>query len=199
MTRKGTGKSREHQLTHQLTCRTPRAPCHCRAGSVVDVAATGFPVTDECSGLFPPLVHPSVSVFIINLLLPLERNEVLPSCPSASSRTCWVSLPYFMRSQPRGGTPQQAHACSRFLHYWTSLCTHVLSRHTQRVYRPAGREGERRATRQTCGSLSHPLDLSPEWARSPIHCHRFNLRLTLEVFSSSGSSRASSTSPTFRL
>ena len=62
VTRKGIGMSRAHQLTHQLTCRIPRAPSHCRTGSFVDVTATGFPVTDECSRWFLPSVHPSVSV-----------------------------------------------------------------------------------------------------------------------------------------
>ena len=146
MTRKGTRKSRENQLTHQLTCRIPRAPCHCRTGSVVDVAATGFPVTDECSGLFLPLVHPSVSVLGLSstCCCPWRgtrsyRHVCLPPLERAG-----LACSYCMRSQPRGGT-------SRMQQVLTLLDVlvhgHVLSRHTQRAYRPAGREGERRATR----------------------------------------------------
>ena len=136
MTRKRKGKSREHLLTHQLTCRIPRVPCHCRAGLVVDVAATGFPVTDECSGLFLPLVHPSVSVL---------GSSSTCCCPWRGTRSYrHVCLPPLeraglacsncMRSQPRGGTPQQAHACSRFLHYWTSLCTVMSCPDTRSVF-----------------------------------------------------------------
>ena len=40
VTTEGIGRSREHQLTHQLTCRT---------GSVVDVTATAVPVTSTIS------------------------------------------------------------------------------------------------------------------------------------------------------
>ena len=135
MTRKGTGKSREHQLTHQLTCRIPRAPCHCRAGSVVDVAATGFDVTDECSGL----VHPSVSVLVLSstCCCPWRgtrsyRHVCLPPLERAG-----LACSYCMRSQPRGGTPQQAHACSRFLHYGTSLCTVMYCPDTRSVFTAA--------------------------------------------------------------
>ena len=50
-------------------------------------------MTDECSGLFLPLVHPSVC-----------------------------------------GTLQQAHACSRFLNYWTALCTVMYCPDTRSVF-----------------------------------------------------------------
>ena len=130
--------------------------------------ATGFLVTSTISA--------SVCVcawFVINWLLPLERNEALPSCLPASSRTCQVSRSYCMRSQPRCGTPPTSSRMQRVLTLLDVLVhDHVLSRHTQRVYRPARREGERRAVRQTCGSLSLSLDLGLVCAKSPIHCHR---------------------------
>ena len=149
MTRKRTGKSREHQLTHQLTCRIPRAPCHCRTGSVADVAATGFPVTDECSGLFLPLVHPSVSVLGLSSTCCCPGEEggltVMSAC-LLSNVPGWPVPTACDHSQgwhsPTGSRTQQVLTLLDVL-----VHGHVLSRHTQRVYRPAGREGERRATR----------------------------------------------------
>ena len=41
---------------------------------------------------------------------------------------------YCMLSQPRGGTPQQAHACSGSFHHWTSLCTVTDCPDTHRVF-----------------------------------------------------------------
>ena len=151
--------SREHQLTHQYTCRKPRAPSHCRTGSVVDVTATSFPVTNECSRLCPPqtgftltsTISASFRVcawFVINLLLPLERNEAFPSCLPASSRTCQVSLFPLHAITDKGWhstTGSRVHLVLTLLD--VLVHGHVLSRHTQRVYHTAGREGERRAVR----------------------------------------------------
>ena len=143
VTRKGIGMSREHQLTHQLTCRIPRTPSHCRTGSVADVAATGFPVTSTISAFFCVCTW-----FIVNLLLPLERNEALPSCLPASSRTCQVSL-FLLHAITASGW--HSPTSSRMQRVLASLDVflhgHVLSQHTQRFFRPAGREGERRAIR----------------------------------------------------
>ena len=61
--------------------------------------------------------------FITNLLLPLERNEALPSCLPASSRTCQVSLFLLHAITAKGWHSQQAHACSTSFHDWTSMCT----------------------------------------------------------------------------
>ena len=143
MTRKGIGMSREHQLTHQLTCRMPQTPSHCDTGSVVDVTAIGFPVTDECSRLCLPQQASLPLGYTLGEDRSLTRHVCLPPVERAR-----LACSYCMRSQPRGGTPQQAHACSGSLHHWTSLSTVMYCRrHTQRVYRPAGRKGERRAVR----------------------------------------------------
>ena len=90
---------------------------HCRTGSVVDVAATSFPVTDQCSGFFLPLVHPSVSV--LRFLLSNVPGQPVPTACDHSHGN---------------GTPQQAHVCSRFLHYWTSLCTVMYCPDTRSVF-----------------------------------------------------------------
>ena len=114
-------KTRERQLAHQLTCRTPRAPSHCRTGSVVDVTATSLPVTDECSrsdyrNRFPCDFNHQYILLCLYLvhdqLLPLERNEALPSCLPASSRTCQDSLfpPHAITA--KGWHSQQAHGTS---------------------------------------------------------------------------------------
>ena len=61
-------------------------------------------------------------------------------------------VPHCMRSWPRSGTQptssrtQQVHS-SLDVH----IHGHVLSRHTQLVYRPAGRDLEHHASRYTCG------------------------------------------------
>ena len=120
--------SREDQLTRQLTCRKPRAPTHRRAGSAVDVTATGFPVTSTISASLCVCAW-----FVINLLLPLE-NEALPSCLPASSRTCQVSLFLLHAITAKGWHSQKAHACSGSLHHWTSLCTVMYCPDTHSVF-----------------------------------------------------------------
>ena len=55
-------------------------------------------------------------------LLPLERARLACS--------------YCMRSQPRCGTPQQAHACNWSFRHWTSLYTVIDCLDTQRIPPP---------------------------------------------------------------
>ena len=61
-----------------------------------------------------------------------------------------LACSHCMRSQPRCGTPQQAHACSRSFRHWTSLCTVIDCPNTQRIPPPR----RARAIRLACGSLS---------------------------------------------
>ena len=83
-----------------------------------------------------------------NLLIPLERNEALPSCLPASSQTCRVSLFLLHAITAKGWHSPTGSRMQRVLALLDVLVHgHVLSRHTQRVYRPAGRESERRAVR----------------------------------------------------
>ena len=49
-----------------------------------------------------------------------------------------MACSYCLRSQPRRGTPQQAHACSRSFRHWTSLCTVIDCPDTQRILPPPG-------------------------------------------------------------
>ena len=90
-----------------------------------------------------------------DLSVALERNEVFSSLSPASSRRVILACSHCMRQRPRGGTPQQALAHSKFI---SSLDIHihgrVLSRHTSRVYGPAGCDLERHASRFSCAFLS---------------------------------------------
>ena len=73
-----------------------------------------------------------------------KRNEALSACLSYVSG--WPAPAACEHSQ-WGGTSQQAHACSRSLLHWTSSCTVTDGPDTQRIFRPVGRGGERRAVR----------------------------------------------------
>ena len=99
-------KAGRHQLTHQHSCRRPRTLCHCRTGRHAERIATA-------------------------------REQVLPSLPPATLAQCaMLAFSHCMRSQPRGGTPQQAHACSRSFRHWTSSCTVIDCPDTQRTLPP---------------------------------------------------------------
>ena len=105
--------------------------------------ATGFPVTSIISAPFCVCTW-----FITNLLIPSERNEALPSRLPASFLHVpgWPVPTACDHSQgvapPTGSRMQQVLTLLDVPVYG-----HGLSRHTQRVSRPAGREGERRAVR----------------------------------------------------
>ena len=111
-------KTGRHQLTHQHSGRIPRTLCHCRTGRHAERIATA-------------------------------REEVLPSLPPATLAQCaMLAFSYCKRSQPRGWHSPTGSRMQQVLALLDVLVHgHVLSRHTQRVYRPAGREVERRAIR----------------------------------------------------
>ena len=78
-----------------------------------------------------------------------EKSVInMPSCLPASSRTSQVGL-LLLHAITAYGVPltnRLTHAAGPFLH-WTSLCMVMDGTDTQRIFRPVGREGERRAVR----------------------------------------------------
>ena len=80
-----------------------------------------------------------------------ERNEALPYVCLPPLERPRLACSCCMRSQPM---VWHTHTCSRSFLHWTSLCTVMDVPDTQRIFRPARREGERRAVWWTCGSLS---------------------------------------------
>ena len=68
--------------------------------------------------------------------------------PRPLAHCAMLAFSYCMRSQPRCGTPQQAHACSRSSRHWTSLCTVIDCPDTQRILPP-----RRARSCATCNSV----------------------------------------------
>ena len=97
-----------------------------------------------------------------------------------------------MRSQPRVGTLQQAHACSKSFRHWSSLCTFMGCQNTQRI--PPPRQARRWAT---CSSVDTWISVTPPRPQ-PVRT-RLVICTRIQCLIRRSSSRASSTSPAFRL
>ena len=87
------------------------------------------------------------------VLLIMERNEVLHSLSHASFHCATLACSLCVRSWPRGGTPRQALANSKFVHHSTSSFMVMDSQDPPRALRHAKRDLEHHASRYTCGFL----------------------------------------------
>ena len=135
-------------------------------------------------------LHSFEQVFVLQRF---KRDEVLYSLSPASSRCATLACSHRMRSWPRGGTPRQALAHSKFSLHSTSTVMVMYCPDTHSVFTaPPGAILSTTQVGTRVGSCHSSLNLD-QCARGWSSCTR------IQGLMHRSSSRASSTSPTFGL